>query len=127
MAAVAPSLLALTYWIGYQHGCRSTARTQSRENSQVAGLSREAILQLLPGKTWYSHWEIKDRKRPTKISVNDSGQIFVGEAETGKIWKLELRWVLNEGDHLFIPVDDYAVHGFFIASGRQKGLFADKP
>jgi len=120
-----PSLVALTYWLGYRHG-HSTIHTRTAETLQVAGMSREAVLQMFPRKTWYSHWENRNRNHPVEISVGDDGQVFVGD-DTHKNWKLELRWVLNEGSHLYLPIDDYTVHGFFISSGRQKGLFADKP
>lgn len=125
-AAVALPLLLLGYWLGYQHRGRARAQAPGVEALPTTGMSREAVLQMLPGKTWYSRWETKDRKRPAEIRVRDDGRIFVGD-DTAKEWKLELRWVLNEGSHLFIPIDDYTVHGFFIQSGRQKGLFADKP
>jgi hypothetical protein len=79
---------------------------------------------MFPGKTWYWHWQKKDRAHPTPITVNDDGQIYGGTP--GKKWKLELRWVINVGDHLFIPMDENTLYGFFIGDGRQTGLFADK-
>ena len=91
----------------------------------VTGLSREAVHRMLPGKTWYWHWERRDRSRPTQINVSDDGRILAGSE--AKQWKLELRWVLNDGGHLFVPLDEYTLHGFYIPSGRQTGLFSEKP
>src|SRR6266567_3674648 len=102
------------YWLGYRQGSRSIASTQAVENPTVAGLSRAEILRILPKKTWYTHWENKDRKRPAEITIDEDGQIIV--TGTSHPWKLELRWVLNEGQHLFVPIDDYTLRGFFIPS-----------
>lgn len=124
LAAVGIPTLAFTYWLGYRHG-RSTVATPPSEAPLVAGLSQAQVLQMLPGKTWYKHWETKDRNRPTTFGVDGAGRIFVDGA--GKEWSLELRWILNEGEHMFIPIDEYKLQGFFIPSGRQKGMFADRP
>jgi len=121
--------VGLSFSLGYYRGRTASARIDSRAANgqpeiQVVGLSREAILQMLPGKTWYTHWENKERNRPTTFSLDNEGEIV---GESGKPWRIELRWVLNEGVHLFVPMDEYNIEGFFIPSGRQKGYFADKP
>jgi hypothetical protein len=125
LAVVCLPSLVLSFFLGYQRG-GSTLSAEKTAVPQIAGMSREAVLQMFPGKQWYVRWENKNTRSPVEISVADDGQIFVGD-DTHQHWTLELRWVLNEGGHLFIPIDDYTVHGFFIKSGRQKGLFAEEP
>jgi hypothetical protein len=119
--------VSASYWFGYRQGHHSVARPESlpAPAPEVAGLSREEILQMLPGKTWFMHWETRIRTRPAQFEVTERGQVLGGESR--KNWRLELRWVLNEGEHLFLPTDEFTLDGFFIRSGRQKGYFADKP
>jgi len=86
-------------------------------------MSREDILQTLPNKKWYWSWETQNRNIPSTFIVTDDGQIFrVVRSAPRKKWKLELRWVLDEGGHLFIPVDDHTLRGFYIPTGRQVEL-----
>jgi len=125
LVSITTAATTFAYWLGYRQGSRSIASPQAVENSGVAGFSRAEIFRMLPKKTWYTHWENKDRKRPTQITIDEDGQIIV--SGTSHPWKLELRWVLNEGQHIFVPIDDYTLRGFFIPSGRQKGMFADNP
>src|SRR5689334_15945567 len=118
--SIVAAAVTFTYWLGYRKGSRSVASTQAAENSAVAGFTRAEIFRMLPKKTWYTHWENKDRKRPAEITIDEEGQIIV--TGTSHPWKLELRWVLNEGKHMFVPIDEYTLEGFFIPSGRQKGM-----
>ena len=96
---------------------------KSEGNLPINGLSRKAILETLPDKTWYWCWETKDRKNPMQFGVNDDGQITVRQAPSN--WKLELRWVMKDAGHLFVPMDDHTFRGFFIATGRPVTLFSD--
>jgi hypothetical protein len=121
-AAVAFPLLAFSYWLGYQHADHPPVVTHI-SSPPIAGLSQEEVLRMLPTKTWYRHWETKDRSRPATFEVN--GDRILGNGTSDK-WKLELRWVLNEGDHMYIPIDEHTLRGFHTQSGRQKGMFADK-
>ena len=91
----------------------------------VTGFNRDEVVKLVSEKTWHWHWEQRNRERPFKISIDERGDVVPGTA--AKNWKLELRWILIEGGHILVPVDDYTLRGFFIASGRQVGAFADKP
>lgn len=156
LAFAVSAAVGFSYCAGYAHGhrvaARSAAQVTAAESTTVAqaitpqtepapqpkvepaksatggpviaGMSRETILQMLPGKTWYSHWEIKDRARPTQFRILDNGQIQFGTSENNL--NLELRWVLNQGGHLYVPIDQRTIHGFYIPTGRQKGFFADK-
>ena len=92
----------------------------------VTGPSRNEILQMLPHRKWYWFWESQDRNLPSTFIVTDEGQIL--RKMPGKPvqrWKLEQRWVLNEGDHLLIPMNNDMLRGFYIPSGRQVGMFSD--
>jgi len=91
----------------------------------VSGFHRDEVVALVSGKTWYWHWEQLNRDRPFKINIVESGDVVPGTA--AKNWKLELRWILTDGSTLLVPIEDYALRGFFIPSGRQVGAFADKP
>ena len=129
LAVVICGAVLLGYWLGRNHGPDplTTAPAGAVADFTVAGLSREAILKMLPGKTWFMHWEnSKDRRSPTQFLVNDDGKIREEMLE-GRTYKPELRWVLNDGIHLFVPVDEYKIRGCFTPNGRPKGFFADKP
>ena len=120
------------YRLGYKEGARQPKTANATGASpgsggSVVGLSREAILQMLPGKTWYMHWEnTKDRSSPTEFVAGVDGK-FREEKLESRTYRLELRWVLNDGIHLFVPINEYTIRGCFIPNGRPKGFFADKP
>ena len=122
------ALGAASFWIGYRCGSRSVRPARSvaqpeSNGSLVTGVSRDTVLQMLPGKIWYWHWEKRDREHPSEFTRDDHGEIFTHNG--AKNWKVELRWILNEGDHLFIPTDEHTLRGFYIPTGRQAGLFSD--
>lgn len=129
---VAAVIFAACYWMGYRRGTAAVhhSRTidasplgQSSAVPEINGPSRSDVLQMLPRKTWYWHWEKKDRERPAQFTIGDDGQISRGS----RPWKLELRWVLNEGDHFFLPINERTITGFYVPTGRQTGLFSDEP
>jgi hypothetical protein len=92
----------------------------------MAGMSRADILQMLPGRKWYWFWESQNRDLPSKFIVTENGDILrTLKGQPTQKWKLERRWVLDEGDHLLIPINDSTLRGFYIPSGRQVGMFAD--
>lgn len=81
---------------------------------------------MLPGKTWYWFWESENHDIPTIFTITDDGQIIrMTPGKPAQKWKLELRWVLDEGGHVIVPMDDHMMRGFFIPTGRQVGLFSE--
>lgn len=110
------------YWAGRNHPA-SVAGTEAKSGPAVVGLSREQILQMLPDKTWYMHWENKNRGSPVEFTAIEGGKFH--ERVEGKTYVPELRWVLSDGIHLFVPLDATTIKGFFRPNGRPKGFFTD--
>jgi hypothetical protein len=97
-------------------------RAVKDSDGTLALLSRDAIIKSLNSKIWYRHWEGTNRDKPTKFQLDITGK----DPNSKSNLKLELRWVLKETDHMYVPIDDHLIRGFFIPSGRQVGYFADK-
>jgi hypothetical protein len=111
-----------------QHDCpfQSCDKIVIPATEPMTGISRADILKMLPGRKWYWFWESQNRELPSKFIVTKNGDILrTLKGKPTQKWKLERRWVLNEGDHLLIPISDSMLRGFYIPSGRQVGMFAD--
>jgi hypothetical protein len=73
-------------------------------------------------RTWYWHWENRDKDRPFKFVVDKNGRIS-NNTQPEISDSLELRWVLIHDGHLLVPLDAQTFEGFHIASGRAVGEF----
>lgn len=115
--------------LGFQAGRRHTpvaAQTAGTTVPGLVGLSREKILEMLPGKTWYMHWENqKDKRTPVEFTPIQDGKFR--DSVEGRTFTAELRWVLNDGVHFFVPLNETTIKGFFQPNGRPKGFFTEPP
>ena len=99
---------------------KTLAEAEDEDGTYSPG--RDRLVRLLNGRTWYWHWEQANKDRPFKVQIDAKGKDTTPKSK----FRLEQRWVLTEGEHIFVPVDDNTLRGFNVGNGRQVGAFADK-
>ena len=98
------------------------------EPTRVFGPPRAEIERVLSAdRTWYWHWENRDKRNPFKFAGSPNGLFGTSRHEKDpNPVRFELRWVLFRNDHLMMLIDPNTLRGFFVPTGREVGAFTEE-